>query len=66
MTACSGSADDSGKEITLRVSATSGLTSLIPGSKTDGSSAAALDLIYEYPSRHLDVSGSRGTGSSGG
>jgi hypothetical protein len=51
---CSGPpASDRDDEVILRVSAVAGLSDLVPGLEVSGSSAAAIDLVYEDLEPHI-------------
>ena len=51
---CSGSpSSDRDEEISLRVSAVAGLSELMPGLDASGSSAAAIDLVYDDLEPHV-------------
>jgi hypothetical protein len=52
---CSGPrASDGDEEVILRVSAVAGLSELSPGLEISGSSAAAVDLVYDHVSLHIE------------
>lgn len=50
--ACSSAGDDHPEEIVFRVGATVGLSELLPGPELQGSSAAAVDLVFEFVDEH--------------
>jgi hypothetical protein len=50
---CGGSAENTGNPVTLRVSAASGLSQFVPGPNQSGSTAAALDLVYDPLDQHF-------------
>lgn len=54
--------DDAGeqKAVALRVSATAGLSEFVPGAFNRGSTAAAIDLVFDPSHQHLDVVLQRG------
>jgi hypothetical protein len=51
---CGGSHSDAEEEVVLRVSAVAGLSELRPGLEVSGSSAAALELVFDEPDRHIE------------
>ena len=62
MVSCSGSrSTDLDQEIVLRVSAVAGITELVPGLEVSGSSAAALDLVFDEPSLHIESMSAEGS-----
>jgi hypothetical protein len=53
LAACSEGGDDQGGEVLFRVGATSGLSEFVPGESLSGSSAAAVDLVFDLGPQHV-------------
>ena len=53
--ACGGSGEPQTGATRLRVSATAGIADFEPGPQISGSTAAALDLVYDLPADHFSV-----------
>jgi Bacterial extracellular solute-binding proteins, family 5 Middle len=54
LAACSGSENDHEDDVVFRVGATAGMSELVPSPKIQGSSAAAVDLVFDFADSHVE------------